>query len=170
LQVAASLALWRIFSQDAAFIAAMTAVERRIKDGHLSLAVGDVVMPICTLLTCAMRNHPPLQSDVAHMLGSRQLMLAVLQDDALSDVRFRERAMQALGSYHVHWLRLAVQTIVGAKVPATTGGLGCAPRCFSRLVFSNASSRAAYGIQHDASLKTVLLTAFEILQATRRRT
>ena len=43
------------------------------------------------------------------------------QDDALSDVRFRERAMQALGSYHVHWLRLAVQTIVGAKVPATTG-------------------------------------------------
>ena len=29
--------------------------------------------------------------------------------------------MQALGSYHVHWLRLAVQTIVGARVPATTG-------------------------------------------------
>lgn len=29
--------------------------------------------------------------------------------------------MKALGSYHPHWLRLAVQNIVGSKVPATTG-------------------------------------------------
>ena len=41
-QVAASLALWRIFSKDQAFITAMTAVERRIRDGHLSLAVSTV--------------------------------------------------------------------------------------------------------------------------------
>lgn len=55
------------------------------------------------------------------MSNDSEVILAGSQDDALSDVRFRERAMQALGSYHVHWLRLAVQTIVGAKVPATTG-------------------------------------------------
>lgn len=46
-----------------------------------------------------------------------------MQDDALSDVKFRVRALKALGSYHTHWLRLAVQNIVGAKVPATTGKL-----------------------------------------------
>lgn len=39
LQVATSLALWRVFSKDEAFITAMTAVERRIKNGHLSLEV-----------------------------------------------------------------------------------------------------------------------------------
>lgn len=66
-QVAASLALWRIFSKDQAFITAMTAVERRIKDGHLSLAVSRA---------CSMRTHAtpfpwPLQFTRLNNVGLR---------------------------------------------------------------------------------------------------
>jgi len=50
--VATRIALWRLFSKDEPLIRAMTAVERRIRDGHLSLEV-----PACTASTFRCRMN-----------------------------------------------------------------------------------------------------------------